>query len=66
MTKAVCPLWLAYSSHEDDAGRRQEDREHLHELGAGALVRYAASDADLARLLAERVWLEVGALLDAA
>jgi hypothetical protein len=44
----------------------EEDREHLHELGAGALVRYAASDADLARLLAQRVWLEVGALLDAA
>ena len=44
----------------------EEDRERLHELDAGALVRYVASDADLARLLAQRVWLEVGALLDAA
>lgn len=44
----------------------EEDRERLHELGAGALVRYAASDADLARLLLERVWLEAGAMLDAA
>src|SRR6266545_3791504 len=24
MTKAVCPLWSAYSSNEDDAGRIQE------------------------------------------
>jgi DNA polymerase elongation subunit (family B) len=44
----------------------EEDREHLHELGAGALIRYAASDADLARRLLQRVWLEVGVLLDAA
>jgi hypothetical protein len=44
----------------------EEDRERLHELEAGALVRYAASDAELARLLAARVWLEAGALLDAA
>lgn len=44
----------------------EEDREHLHELGAGALVRYVASDAELARVLAQRVWLEAGALLDAA
>ena len=45
---------------------REEDRERLHELSAGAMVRYAASDADLARLLAERVWLQAAALLDAA
>ena len=45
---------------------REEDRERLHELSAGAMVRYAASDADLARLLAERVWLQAAAMLDAA
>lgn len=45
---------------------REEDRERLHELAAGPLVRYAACDADLARLLAQRVWLSAGALLDAA
>ena len=44
----------------------EEDRERVHELSAGALVRYVASDADLARLLAARVWLESGALVDAA
>jgi hypothetical protein len=44
----------------------EEDRERLHELSAGALVRYAASDAALARALAARVWLEAGSLLDAA
>jgi hypothetical protein len=44
----------------------EEDRSTLHELGAGALIRYVASDAELARLLAQRVWLEVGSLLDAA
>lgn len=44
----------------------EEDREHIHELSVGALVRYAASDADLARLLIQRVWLEAGPLLDAA
>ena len=44
----------------------EEDRERLHELGAGALVRYAANDAELARLLAARVWVHAGALLDAA
>lgn len=51
-----------------DAGLvvREEDRERLHELSAGAMVRYAASDADLARLLAERVWLQAAAMLDAA
>ena len=45
----------------------EEDREHLHELGAGALVRYATRDAELARLLAARVWFDAGVrLLDAA
>ena len=50
-----------------DAGLfvREEDRERLHELAAGSLIRYAANDADLARLLAERVWLQAGAMLDA-
>lgn len=43
-----------------------EDRALLHELDPGALLRYVASDAGLARLLAERVWLEAGALLDVA
>lgn len=51
-----------------DAGLvvREEDRQRLHELSAGAMVRYAASDAGLARLLAERVWLQAAAMLDAA
>jgi hypothetical protein len=44
----------------------EEDRQRIHELGPGALQRYVARDADLARLLAERVWLEAGASLDAA
>jgi DNA polymerase elongation subunit (family B) len=44
----------------------EEDRATLHELDAASLVRYVASDAELARLLAQRVWLEAGALLDAA
>lgn len=44
----------------------EEDRRRIHELDAGALVRYASSDADLARLLAERVWLQAGAQLDVA
>jgi hypothetical protein len=45
---------------------REEDREHLHELSAGALVRYAANDAELARLLALRAWEHALAMLDAA
>lgn len=58
----------ALKSVARDAGLvvREEDRERLHELSAGALVRYAANDAELARLLAARAWLHAGALLDAA
>jgi hypothetical protein len=41
----------------------EEDRSTLHELDVASLVRYVASDAELARLLAQRVWLEAGALL---
>ena len=44
----------------------EEDRERLHELAPGPLVRYAANDAELARLLAVRAWSEAGALVDAA
>jgi hypothetical protein len=44
----------------------EEDRQRLHELDRGPLVRYAASDAALTRRLAARAWLEVGDLLDAA
>ncbi len=43
----------------------EEDRTRLHDLDVGSLVRYAASDADLARQLAARVWLDAGGLLDA-
>jgi DNA polymerase elongation subunit (family B) len=43
----------------------EEDRRRLHELDPGALVRYVASDADLARQLAARVWLDAGGMLDA-
>jgi DNA polymerase elongation subunit (family B) len=54
-------------AREAGLGVVEEDRERLHEIGAGALVRYAASDAELARLLLARVWLDAGtALLDAA
>jgi len=43
----------------------EEDRARLHELPVGSLVRYVASDADLARQLAARVWLDAGEMLDA-
>jgi hypothetical protein len=45
---------------------REEDRARLHELSAGSLVRYAASDAELARALAAMVWEQAGAMIDAA
>jgi hypothetical protein len=42
------------------------DRTTIHELDQHQLDRYAASDAWLARRLAELVWPEAGRMLDAA
>ena len=43
-----------------------EDASRIHELSPAALRRYVAQDALLARLLAERCWLDAGAYLDVA
>ncbi|MFP3899708.1 MAG: 3'-5' exonuclease [Acidimicrobiia bacterium] len=40
------------------------DREHLHDLDAPALHAYVASDARLARVLAERRWPGAGLFVD--
>lgn len=42
----------------------EADPTAIHTLGTRALERYVASDARLARLLAEAVWLEAGHALD--
>jgi DNA polymerase elongation subunit (family B) len=40
------------------------DREHIHDLSNEALHAYAASDARLARVLAERRWPSAGRFVD--